>query len=151
MIFNMAKMAKGGFLCAGMEETQYRIKKPRADVREEKKLGVMFPRHNKGKAAMERHQAMLRQNHMARCLPWHTGPVNNPHTHSRCKGTGVHPPNQQTQPTREQTPPMPVIAPTANGNTSRAQCHQTINVLSEHAYSHTSLSGAQFYTLDVSG
>ena len=64
-----AKMAKGGFSCTAVEETQYLIKKPRAEVRDEKKLGVEFPGHNKVKAAIATHPAMLRQNQMPRCLP----------------------------------------------------------------------------------
>jgi hypothetical protein len=35
----MAKLAKGGFSRAIMEVTQYLIKKPRAEVREQKKMG----------------------------------------------------------------------------------------------------------------
>jgi hypothetical protein len=56
---NMAKMAKGGFSRATIEETQYLIKKPCAEVREEKKRGVEFPGHKQVKAAIERHPAML--------------------------------------------------------------------------------------------
>jgi hypothetical protein len=37
LALNIAKMAKGGFSHAAVEETQYLIKKPRAKVREEKK------------------------------------------------------------------------------------------------------------------
>ena len=44
---NMAKMAKGGFSRAAVEETQYLIKKPCAEVREEKKRGVEVPGHIK--------------------------------------------------------------------------------------------------------
>jgi len=46
LALNMAKMAKGGFSRAA-------IKKPRAEVREEKKRGVEFPGRQKLKAAME--------------------------------------------------------------------------------------------------
>ena len=45
LALNMAKMAKSGFSCAAIEETQYLIKKPRAEVREGKKRGVEFPGH----------------------------------------------------------------------------------------------------------
>ena len=62
LALNMAKMAKGGISRAAIEETQQLIKKPRAEVREEKKQGVEFPGHNKVKAAIQRHPAMLRQN-----------------------------------------------------------------------------------------
>jgi len=46
---NMAKMAKGGFSRAAIEETQHLIKKPCAEVQEEKKRGVEFPVHRKVK------------------------------------------------------------------------------------------------------
>jgi len=59
---NVAKMAKGGFSPAAMDEMQYLLKEPRAEVREEKKRGVVFPGHKKVKAAMKRHPAMLHQN-----------------------------------------------------------------------------------------
>jgi len=53
LALNMAKMAKGGFSRAAIGEMQQLIKKPRAELREEKKWGVVFPRHNKEKAAIE--------------------------------------------------------------------------------------------------
>jgi hypothetical protein len=53
LALNMAKMAKEGFSCAAIEETKYLIKKPRAEVREEKKWGVKFPGHKKVKAAIK--------------------------------------------------------------------------------------------------
>jgi len=53
LVLNMAKMARGGFLRAAMEETQQLIKKPCAEVREEKKRGVEFPGHGKVRPAME--------------------------------------------------------------------------------------------------
>jgi hypothetical protein len=37
LAWNMANMAKGRFSDAAVEETQYLIKKPRAEVREENK------------------------------------------------------------------------------------------------------------------
>jgi hypothetical protein len=40
---NMAKMAKEGFSRDAIEETKYLIKKPHAEVQEEKKRGVEFP------------------------------------------------------------------------------------------------------------
>jgi hypothetical protein len=59
LALNMAKMASEGFLCAAIEETKYLIKKPRADVREEKMQIVEFPGHKQVKAAIQRHPAML--------------------------------------------------------------------------------------------
>jgi hypothetical protein len=93
LALNMAKMAQGGFSRATVEETQYLIKKPRAEVREEKKRGVEFPGHNKVKAAIARHPAMLRQNQKPGCLPCQNCTTKNPQTLWRRKGTGVPLPN----------------------------------------------------------
>jgi hypothetical protein len=57
---NVSQMSKGWFSRAAIDETQYRIKKPRAEVRHDKKWGVDFPAHEKVYAEMERHQAMIR-------------------------------------------------------------------------------------------
>jgi len=69
LALNMAKMAKGGFSRAAVEETQQLIKKPRGKVREEKNWGVEFPGHNKVEATIERHPAMVCENQMDGCLP----------------------------------------------------------------------------------
>ena len=104
LALNMAKMAKGGFSRAAVEETQYLIKKPLAEVREEKKRGVEFPGHNKVKAAIARHPAMLRQNQTPGCLPCQNGTAKNPQTRWRRKGTGAPPPNRRRQQNPEPTP-----------------------------------------------
>lgn len=51
--FNMATMAKGGLSRAAREETQLLIKKPRAEVRQEKHRAVLFPGLEKVKAVIE--------------------------------------------------------------------------------------------------
>jgi hypothetical protein len=76
----MAKMAKEGFLCTGREETKYLIKKPRAEVREEKKRGVEFPGHNKVKGVIQRHLEMLRHNQTSGCLLCQNDTAKNPQT-----------------------------------------------------------------------
>jgi hypothetical protein len=53
LALNMAKMANKGFSCAAIEETKYLIKKPHAEVPEEKKQGVQFPGPKKVKAAIQ--------------------------------------------------------------------------------------------------
>ena len=83
----MAKMAKGVFSRAAIEATQYFIKKPHAEVREEKQQSVEIPRLKMVKAAIERHPAMLGQNHTTGCHPCPNGTANNPHTQWRCKVT----------------------------------------------------------------
>ena len=47
LALNMAKMAIEGFWRAAIAETKCLIKKPRAEVREEKMRGVEFPGHKK--------------------------------------------------------------------------------------------------------
>jgi hypothetical protein len=53
LAMKLATMAKGGFSCATRQETQYLIKKPRANVEEEKKPGVEFPGDTKVQAGIE--------------------------------------------------------------------------------------------------
>jgi len=62
LAMNLAKMTKGGNFHAGMEETQYLIKIPQADVQEKKICGVEFPGHHHVKAVTERCPAMLWEN-----------------------------------------------------------------------------------------
>jgi len=121
LAWNMAKMAKGGFSRTAIEEMQYMIKKPRADVREEKKRGVEFPRHNKVKPAMERHPAMLHQNHTAGYLPCQMA-LQRIHRHAGgAKGqVYVHPTNadsrlqSQRHYCPQHHPPQPVTLPELN-------------------------------------
>jgi len=77
LALNMAKMAKEGFWRATIKKTKYLIKKPRAEVREEKKRGVEFPGHEKVKAAIQRHPVMLRHNQTSGCLPCQNGTATN--------------------------------------------------------------------------
>jgi len=150
LALNMAKMAKGGFLCTIIEKTQYLIKKPDPKVGEEVKRGVEFPGQKKMKAAIERHPAMLCQNHTAGCLHCQNGIAKNPQARWRRKGTGIPPPNRCRQPTPEPTPPLPRTPPAPTGNTFRTQCSQIVNLPTRYAYSHTFLPCAEFFTLDAS-
>jgi len=158
LALNMAKMAKGGFSLAAVEETQYLIKKSRAEVREEKKRGVEFPGHNKVKAAIARHPAMLLQNQTPGCLPHQNGTAKNPQTCWRQKGTGAPPPNRRRQqnpeptatPTPEPTSPLPRTPLASSGNTSGDQCLEITNLPAGYTYSHTSLPCAESFTLDAS-
>jgi len=93
LVLNMAKMAKQGFSHAAIEETKYLIKKPRPEVPEEKKQGVEFPGHEKVKAAIQRHPAMLRQNQTSGCHSCQNGTAKNMHTRWRRKIPGAPPPD----------------------------------------------------------
>jgi len=81
-VLHVAKIAKESFSHGALEETQLLIKNPRVEVREEKKLGVEIPGDQKVKAAIERHAAILRQNHTdtAVCLPSQNGTKKSPQT-----------------------------------------------------------------------
>jgi len=78
LALNMATMGKGEFSRAAIEETEQQIKKPRAEVREENKRSVVFPGHNKVRAAIDRDLEMIRENQTNRCLSCQNGTANNP-------------------------------------------------------------------------
>jgi len=151
LVLNMSKMANEGFSHTVIEETKYLIKKPRAEVREEKMRGFEFSGHNKVKAAIQRHPAMLRQNQTSGCLPCQNGTAKNPQTRWRRKGTGAPPPTQCRVRTLELTPDppgTPPATPTPTGDTSRAQPSEIVNLLAGYTYSHTALPCAEFFNHD---
>jgi len=150
LALNEAKIAKEGFSRAAIENTQFLIKKPCAEVHEEKKRGVEFPGHTKLKAPRETHPAKFRQHQTAGCLRCHNGTAKNPHTRWRCQGTGAPPPDRRRQPTAEATPPLPDKPPAPTGNSCGAQWAQIVNSLAGYAYSHSSHASAECSTLDVS-
>jgi len=69
LALNRAQMAEGWLLCVAINDTHCLIKKPHANVREQKMWGGDFPAHRKVKVAMERHPAMVRDNETDVCLP----------------------------------------------------------------------------------
>ena len=91
LALNMGRIAKEGISRAAIEETKYLIKKPCAEVRDEKKRAVEFPGHKQVKAAIQRHPAMLRQNQKSGCLPCQNGTTKKPQTRWTRKGTGAPP------------------------------------------------------------
>jgi len=151
LALNMAKMAKEGFSHAPIEERKYLIKKPRAEVQEEKKRGVEFPGHNKVKAAIQRHPAMLRQNQTSGCVPCQQGTAKNPQTRWRRKGTGEPPLTQRRVRTPEPTPHSPGTSPAPpppTGNTSGGQPSEIVSVPAGYTYLHTALPCAEFFEDD---
>jgi len=139
LALNMAKMAKEGFSRAAIEETKYLIKKPRAEVRQEKKRGVESPGHKTVKAAIQTHPAMLRHNQTSGCLPCQNGNAKNPQPSWRRKGTGAPPPTRHRVRTPEPTPPPAGMPPAPTVNTSGAQLSEIVNLPAGHTYSHTAL------------
>jgi len=69
LALNMFKIAKGGFLRAAVDEIQNLTKKRSARVRDEKKQGVEFREHSRVKVVIEKHQALVPENHIDGCLP----------------------------------------------------------------------------------
>jgi len=149
LALNMAKMATGGFSHATIEETQYLIKKPSAEVWEEKQRGVEFPRHRKVKAAIERHVAMLHQNQTDRCLRCQNGAARNMENGQRRRQTHAPPPDWHRQPTPEQTPPLPAMPPAPPGDNEGAHHSQIGNLPPCFVYLHTHLPSTQFFNLDA--
>jgi hypothetical protein len=145
LALNMAKMAQEGFSRAATEEKKYLIKKPRAEVREEKQRGVEFPGHEKVKAAIQRHPAMLHHNQTSGCLPCQNGNENNPQICWRRKETGAPPPARRRVWTPEPTAPPPGMIPAPTSNTSGAQLSEIVNLLAGYTHSDTALPGAGFF------
>jgi len=148
LALNMAKMAKEGFSRATIAKTKYLIKKPRAEVREEKKRGVESPGHKKVMAAIQRHPAMLRHNQMSGFLPCQNGTAKNPQTRWRRKETGGPPPARRRVRTPELTPPQPGTPPGPTGNPCAAQPSETVNMLAGYTYSLKALPCAEFFEDD---
>jgi len=149
LALNMAKMAKGGFSRAAMEETQQLIENPRTEVREEKKQGVEYPGHRKVKAAIERHPGMVYENQTDGCLPCQNGTAKYPWTRWRRNGTGAPPQVRPRQPTPELMPPPPGTPPAPSGDQNCAQSSEIPNLPAGFEYTHAPLSGAQFFNHDT--
>jgi len=143
LALNMAKIAKGRFSWATVEEMQQLIKKPRAEVREEKKRGVEFPGHRKVKATMERHPAMVYKNHTAGCLPCQNGTAKNPQTRWRRKGTAAPPPEPAAPLPGRQSPPGTPPAPPRD--TEGNESYEIDGMPSRCVYMHSPLPITQLF------
>ena len=110
-----------------------------------------FPGHNKVKAAIQRHLAMLRQNQTSGCLRWQNGTAKIPQTCWIRKGTGAPPPSRRRVRTPEPSLPPPGTAPAppaTTSNTSGAQSSGIINLPVGYTYSPTSHPCADFFEDD---
>jgi len=143
LTLKMAKAAKEGFSCARIEERQQLIKKPRAEVREEKMGGVVFPWYNTVKPAIERHWAIVWENPTDGCLPCQHGTAKNAQTRWRRKGMG--------EPPARPVPPRPGTPPVPPDDSERTQCSETEGVPAGYLYIHTPLPSAPLFTLDPYG
>lgn len=127
LALNMAKMDNGGYLCSAIEKTQYRIKKPPAEIRAEKKWRVQFPWHKMVTAVKYSHPAMLCRNHTIRCFPSQNGTAKNLHLHWRYRGMNAPPPDRHSQPTPDLTPSVSKTPLAPPGDTEGAQSVQMNN------------------------
>jgi len=137
LALNMATMAKGGFSRTAIVEMQQLIKKPRTKGRQEKKRGVVFPGHDKVKAAIKRYLAMVRNNQTDGYLARHNDTAKIVQRRWRLTGKGASPPRRA--PLRPGTPP----APSVDDESSESE-----DVPPGHVYIDTSLPSARFFNLD---
>jgi len=149
LAFNIAKMAKGGLSRAAIEETQYLIKKPPAQVWEEMKSGIQFPGERKVKAAIEWHLALVYENHTDGCLLCKNGTAMNPWTCWRRWGMSASPQVRRKQPKQELRPPPPGTPPAPPGEYNGPQSSIIANFPTGYAYKHTALPRAQFFNSDT--
>jgi len=147
LALTMAKISQGRFSRAAIEETQQLMKKPRAEVQEEKKRGVEIPGHQRVNAAMERHLPMVYKNHMAGCLPCHYCTAKNLQTGWRRKETTAPPTDLAAPlPGRPSPPGTPSAAPgDAEGNES----YELEGMISSCVYMLSPLPNTQFFNHNV--
>jgi len=143
LALNRAKMAKEGFLCTAIGETQQLIKNPRTDVREEMNRGVVVPGHNKVKVVIDRHQAMIYQNQTDACLPCRNYTAKNPQTPWRRKGTGWPPAEPAAPPPA--MPPSPATPPVPPSDTDGNDIQEIEGMPSSCVYIHCPHSNTQFF------
>jgi len=134
-------MAKEGCLRAAIEQMQQLIKKPHSEVWEEKKRGVEFAGHNKVKAGIETHLAMVHDNQTDVYFPCQNNTAKNPQASGRRKVTGASP--TRLAPPRPGTPPAPP------GDSERSQSSETEGVPPRYVYIHTPLPSAQFFNINL--
>jgi len=149
LALTMAKMAKGEFSLAAIEETEQVIKKPRAKGQQEKKGGVEFPGHKKVKAAMERHPAMVYKNHTAGCLPCQNGTAKNPQKRWRRKGTDAPPPEMEATPPK--MPPPHGTPPAPPGDSDGDERYEIEGMPSKCVYLHSPFPISQFFSHNAYG
>jgi hypothetical protein len=135
LVWNTADMAKEGCLQAAVEKTQYVIIYPCPVVWEEQKWCVEQPGNKQVKAAIQRHMAMLAQNHMPCCLSCNIVGLNCLQRLRRCSGTGAAPQDWHRQRNPAATPPLPALSPATTGNASREEPSHIIHVLARYPYS----------------
>jgi len=131
---NMTRIAIGGFSQASIKEIQQSIKNALTTVREEKKWWVQSHGHLNVTSAMERHLAIIRENHTHSCLPSKDGIAKNPQSCWGQKDTGAPPPKW--------APPAPA------GDNEGAQRSEMEGLPPRYAFIPTPIPKAQIFNLD---
>jgi hypothetical protein len=137
LAFNMAKMANCGFSLAAILVRQQLIKKPRAEVQEEKKRRVEFPVHQNMRAPKDRLRAIVYKHHTAGCLPCNNGTARNPQTCLRGKETASPPP--------EPAAPPPRMPPAPPGDADANESYEIEGMPSRCVYMHSPLPNTQIF------
>jgi hypothetical protein len=130
-------MAKVGYLRAAIEELQQLITKPHAEVREDTTRGVGCLGCNNVKAAIERHQAKVCENHMASCLPCQNCTAKYPQT--RWRGRGISSPPPEPAASSLGTPHAPA------GDNDRNESYEIDGMPSRCVYIHSPLPNTQLF------
>jgi hypothetical protein len=143
LALNMAKMAKGEFPRAAIDEMQQLIKKPGAEVQEEKERGVEIPGHQKVKAAPERHPAMVYKNQTDGCRPCQNGTAKSQQTRWRRKATAAPPPEPAAPPPGTLPPPGTPCAPL--GDSDGHESYEIEGMPSLCVYIHSSHPNPPFF------
>ena len=146
---SVAKLAKGGFSCSGIGETQYRLNNPQATVQKEMLRGVEISGHKHVMAAMKRHPVMLQENRLDGCLPCQNGTAQNPQTLWRHERTGAPQPERLRQPTPNPMSHPPRTPPVPPSDNEGAQTSEIEGVPLRYVYIHTPHPSAQFFNFDA--
>lgn len=103
LAFNTKDKFLHGLTADNIDETFEIIRKPRAELREEKRRGVEFEGYKNVKVVMKRHPAMDPENEQDGCLVCQNGQPHNPET--RWKRQKIHPPPEEEEQELEEEEP----------------------------------------------
>jgi hypothetical protein len=111
LAMNTIDKSNFGLTPANINETLEIIRKPRAELREEKRRGVQFEGHKNVKSVLQVHPAMNKAKQLTGCLPCQNGIANNPATRWK---RGIDKQRRRTGDKRPAPAPAPAPAPPAN-------------------------------------
>jgi len=151
LVLNMAKMAKGGFLCTTIEKTQYLVNKFRTKVRKVRMLVDLFPGYWQVRAAIERHSALVCEHKTNGCLHCQYGIAKNPQTYWRCQGWHSPLPDWHRWLAPELMPLLPGTPPAPPCDNEGTQTFQMDGVPLGYVHIYTLVSKFELFNRDVYG